>query len=114
MAQELKAKFPHKPILIAGDDDKGLEITKSVNPGKQMAMEACSKVNGFIVFPVFAPGEQDLVPKRFSDFNDLANNSALGMEGVRRQVKPVVDTLVHRYSRIQQQNSTGLQLSNSM
>ncbi|MGQ3892182.1 toprim domain-containing protein [Legionella sp. CNM-4043-24] len=114
VAQELKAKFPHKPILIAGDDDKGLEVTQGVNPGKDMAMEACGKVNGFIVFPVFAAGEQELAPKRFSDFNDLANNSALGLEGVKRQVEPIVDGLVHRYRRTQQQNSTEFQLSNSM
>ena len=67
------------------------------NPGKEKAGEAADAVNGFIVIPTFAPGEQSLNSKQFSDFNDLANRSKLGIEGVKRQIKPKVDRMTNRY-----------------
>ena len=35
--------------------------------------------------------------EQFSDFNDLANRSKLGIEGVKRQIKPKVDRMTNRY-----------------
>ncbi|NCC62445.1 MAG: toprim domain-containing protein, partial [Verrucomicrobiae bacterium] len=92
VAESLREKFPDKPIVIAGDDDKDQEIKKKINPGKQKAEEAASLVNGVAVFPVFAPGEQTDNPKSFSDFNDLATKSKLGAAAVKRQLKAVIDS----------------------
>ena len=89
VAQDLHHKYPHKPIIIAGDDDHHLESTLGKNPGKEKALEAAALVNGTAVFPVFAPGEQD--SKKLNDFNDLANKSALGIEAVKLQVGSVVE-----------------------
>lgn len=75
-------KYPNTPIIVAADDDKHLELTKGINPGKEKAIEAANAVNGVILLPIFAPQEQSLNPKKFNDFNDLKNHSKLGMEGV--------------------------------
>ncbi len=92
VAQDLHAKFPSKPIIIAGDDDRHLESTQNKNPGKEKALEAVQLVNGVAVFPVFAPGEQ--MKSSLSDFNDLANQSVLGLEAVKRQVGSVVERVL--------------------
>ena len=88
VAQDLHEKYPHKPIVIAGDDDHLKESVNGKNPGKEKAREAAELVNGTEVLPVFAPGEQ--VSQKLSDFNDLANKSTLGIEGVKRQVGAVI------------------------
>lgn len=93
VAEALKARFPDKPIIIMGDDDKHLEATQGINRGKVSAQEAAKAVGGYAVFPVFAPGEQARSPKSFSDFNDLASKSYLGKEAVRRQVNNIVNGL---------------------
>lgn len=97
VACALHEKFPDKPIIITGDDDQHLQRTKGVNPGKAKAREAADAVNGIALFPIFLPGEQDLNPKNFSDYNDLATKSALGREGVERQVKSMVNIAIHRH-----------------
>ncbi|MCB1986546.1 MAG: DUF1738 domain-containing protein [Burkholderiales bacterium] len=91
VAQDLHHKYPHKPIVIAGDDDHHLDSTLGKNPGKEKALEAESLVDGVAVFPVFALGEQ--VSKKLNDFNDLANKSVLGIEAVKRQVGSVVEKI---------------------
>ncbi|PSJ16486.1 zincin-like metallopeptidase domain-containing protein [Nitrosomonas supralitoralis] len=88
VAQVLHEKYPHKPIVIAGDDDFLQESVNGINPGREKAIEAAKLVNGGAVFPTFAPGEQ--MSLRLSDFNDLANKSTLGIEAVKRQVGSVV------------------------
>jgi putative DNA primase/helicase len=66
VAQAMHKKFPDKPIVIAGDDDRHLEITQGVNPGRAKAEEAAKLVGGKAMFPIFAPGENgypaDLAP----------------------------------------------------
>jgi len=89
VAKDLHHKYPHKPIIIAGDDDHHLGSTLGKNPGKEKALDAAALVNGVAVFPVFAPGEQ--ASKKLNDFNDLANKSALGIEAAKRQVGSVVE-----------------------
>jgi putative DNA primase/helicase len=64
------------------------------NPGREKAEEGAKAVNGHVVFPIFAPGEQSENPKSFSDFNDLAVKSSLGAEAVERQVRVVVETAI--------------------
>ena len=94
VARALREHFPDKPIFIMGDDDKHLELTQGINPGKIKAQEAAMAVNGMALFPIFAPDEQLLNPRGFSDFNDLATKSALGSEGLSRQVKSIVNHVV--------------------
>lgn len=100
VAKALHEKYPHTPIIVATDDDKHLELTQGINPGKEKGGEAADAVNGFVILPTFAPGEQALNPSQFSDFNDLANRSMLGIEGVKRQIKPKVDRIAKRYSNL--------------
>jgi putative DNA primase/helicase len=57
VAQALHQKFPDKPIVIAGDDDRHLELTLGVNPGRTKAEEAAALVGGKALLPIFAPGE---------------------------------------------------------
>jgi putative DNA primase/helicase len=100
VAKVLHEKFPDKPILIAGDDDHHLKT----NPGRNKAEEAARLVGGDTLFPVFAPGEQKSRPKEFTDFNDLATKSTLGMDGVKRQVNNMVQWILQgRKDRLQEQ-----------
>lgn len=90
VAKALHERYPEKHIIIAGDDDRHLEATQGINPGRVKAEEAARAVGGQAVFPIFAPGEQAANPKGCTDFNDLANKSDLGKEGVARQVGSVI------------------------
>jgi antirestriction protein ArdC/phage/plasmid primase-like uncharacterized protein len=143
VAQALHERYPDKPVLIVGDDDRHLTLTHGRNRGRADAEAAARAVGGQAVFPVFAPGEagypEGLPPvtpetyrahrnaartladpdaagltagqtealraklltdeqlgalatmKARSDFNDLATNSRLGREAVRRQLGPVLE-----------------------
>ncbi|SET57892.1 putative DNA primase/helicase, partial [Nitrosomonas marina] len=84
VAKILHEKYPNKPIIIAGDDDQHLVALNGKNTGREKALEAAQSVNGIAVFPVFALNEQ--ASQKLSDFNDLANKSALGMQAIKRQV----------------------------
>lgn len=102
VAKALHEKYPQKPIIIAADDDKHLELSQGVNPGKEKAREAADAADGFLVLPTFAPNEQSLNPKQFSDFNDLANYSKLGFDGVKRQLVPKIEKIAQRYNQLRQ------------
>ena len=133
VAKLLRAKFPQKSIMIAGDNDLHLELTEGKNPGKEKALEAASLVNGKAIFPIFSPGEQTLPDslksirsnksrnedltedqqtalaklKNFTDFNDLSIKSTYGMAGVKRQLMNFVNRLdVQKFENIEnnQQN----------
>lgn len=94
-AKALHEKYPDKPMVIAGDDDKHLEATQGVNPDRSKVEEAARAVGGGkLLLPIFAPGEQAANPKSFTDFNELATRSVLGQEGIARQVRSVVDDLI--------------------
>jgi putative DNA primase/helicase len=140
VAKALHAKFPDKPVIIAGDDDRHLVMTHGHNPGREKAEAAARAVNGKAIFPIFAPAENSyprdlpaITPdsfkthlraeqrladaaagkvelasdeaaklqtsmlsgaqisalstmKKHTDFNDLAQKSELGIEGVKRQI----------------------------
>ena len=120
VAQQLREKFPHKPFIIAGDNDVHLELTEGKNPGKEKALAAAKAVDGTAIFPIFAPDEQsypdNLEPvtpltarsgnltdeqqaaitkmKQYTDFNDLVTNSVLGREGLERQVTTRVSNII--------------------
>jgi putative DNA primase/helicase len=95
VAKALHAKYPDKPILIAGDDDRHLEASRGINPGRMKAEEAARAVGGRALLPIFAPGEQAANPRGFTDFNDLAAKSVLGKEAVERQVGTALRQLLH-------------------
>lgn len=94
VAKAIREKYPEMPILICGDDDLGVELErrktpekfKVLNPGKESAIEAAELVGGVAIFPKFAAGEQESDLKKFTDFNDLATNSKLGLDAVKEQV----------------------------
>ncbi|GAL27770.1 IncP-type DNA transfer primase TraC [Vibrio variabilis] len=50
----MRKRFPDKPILIFGDDDRHLEITQGINAGRTKALEAAEAVGGQAVFPTFS------------------------------------------------------------
>lgn len=134
VAQALHAKFPHKPVVIAGDDDRHLELTRGSNPGKTKAREAAKLTGGTVLLPIFGPGENSypaglapITPQVWrahqrtgdalsapqlaalarmqgkTDFNDLAQTSVLGQDGMDRQVRGVVRGLIDR--QVQQQRA---------
>lgn len=134
VAQALHAKFPHKPVVIAGDDDRHLELTRGSNPGKTKAQEAAKLTGGTVLLPIFGPGENSypaglavITPQAWrahqrtgdalsapqlaalarmqgkTDFNDLAQTSVLGQDGMDRQVRGVVRGLIDR--QVQQQRA---------
>lgn len=57
VAKALHAKFPDKPIVIAGDDDRHQVMSHGTNAGRTKAVEAAKAVGGKAIFPTFAPGE---------------------------------------------------------
>lgn len=79
VAKAIESKAPKAEIVICGDDDRGTEIKRGNNPGREKAMAAVTSVNGRAVFPVFPPGE-----KTGTDFNDL--HKTIGADAVRHQV----------------------------
>lgn len=105
VAKQFREKYPDKPIVICGDDDLAVKEKLGVNPGRSKAEEAARAVGGEAIFPIFAPGEQSKKNKDFTDFNDLAQKSVLGKEGVKNQVKTIVDFSIkkEREKKLQQQ-----------
>lgn len=96
VAEAFREKYPEKPILIAGDDDRHLPT----NPGRTKAEAAAEKVGGLAVFPIFTPEEKG---REFTDFNDLTR-SKLGPDAIKRQVQPELNRAVaKRQAWIQQQ-----------
>ncbi|WP_010188957.1 DUF5710 domain-containing protein [Sphingomonas sp. PAMC 26605] len=96
VVQTLHSRFPDKPILIAGDDDRGVELKEGHNPGRDKATAAAAAVRGLAIFPEFAPGEVDRDPKGFTDFNDLATRSVLGHEAVKAQIWAGIKALTRK------------------
>ncbi|KTD03696.1 DNA primase TraC [Legionella geestiana] len=90
VAKALRERFPDKPILIAGDDDRELEKTRQVNPGKTHALEAAEAVGGRTVFPAFSAD----CSARHTDFNDLCGVGGSGKGEVRRQITFAIQEIV--------------------
>lgn len=57
VAKALHEKYPDKPVIIAGDDDRHLVMTHGNNPGREKAEAAAQAVGGKAIFPIFTPGE---------------------------------------------------------
>jgi putative DNA primase/helicase len=58
VGKTLAAKYPDKPIIFVGDDDRHLKLTQGVNIGREKAEAAAEALGGKAVFPIFSPGEQ--------------------------------------------------------
>lgn len=110
VARALHEKYPDKPILIAGDDDRHREAEGKVNKGRLAAEEAARAVGGKAVFPVFAPGEaaqklaDGTTSREFKDFNDLENKSVLGREGLVRQARAALGVVLRDPGQRQSRN----------
>jgi antirestriction protein ArdC/phage/plasmid primase-like uncharacterized protein len=131
VVEALHEKFPDKPVVVIGDDDRHLEMTQGNNPGREKAESAAKSVGGKAVFPVFSSKETDyptdlqpITPKahrnkelsedqtaaldrikRFTDFNDMAGKSELGMEGVKRQLSAAVSLAIKKTPSIDQEEA---------
>jgi putative DNA primase/helicase len=57
VAKALHARYTEKQIVIAGDDERYLELTHGINPGRGKAEEAARVVGGKLLLPIFAPNE---------------------------------------------------------
>ncbi|WP_017162734.1 zincin-like metallopeptidase domain-containing protein, partial [Xanthomonas phaseoli] len=69
VAAEIAAKFPDRPVVIFGDDDRHRADEGKVNVGRDRALEAAREIGAQAVFPQFAEGQKG---SQYSDFNDLA------------------------------------------
>ena len=105
VATALNARFPDKPMVIAGDDDQHLLETLGKNPGREKMEQAALAVGAVSFLPIFAPGERDAQPKTFTDFNDLATKSVFGRGGVERQVQFAVHAAIIKHARALGANS---------
>lgn len=90
VAKALSEKYSQAQFLVAGDDDLAVEVKQGNNPGREKALEAAKILNCLAVFPVFAPGEQSPEHKVFTDFNDLAQKSKFGREGLAKQINEAI------------------------
>ncbi|GGE97709.1 DUF5710 domain-containing protein [Sphingomonas prati] len=97
VAVALHNKFPDKPILIVGDDDRAEELKGRPNPGKEKALAAASAVDGLAVFPVFGK-ERDADPGAYSDFNDLKMKSPDGHVATSLQIAEAVRDVVFAHA----------------
>lgn len=91
VARALREKFPDKVLIVAGDDDRS---EPGKNPGRDHAVKAARAVDGKLLLPTFATGEQASDPKRFSDFCDVKVNSSLGLDGLKEQIEMALDTVL--------------------
>ncbi|WP_417844393.1 zincin-like metallopeptidase domain-containing protein [Thalassospira sp.] len=86
VAEALQKAFPDRPLVIAADDDHGVEARQGINPGIKGAERAAVLVDAAIIRPNLSPAEKQA---GLTDFNDL--HGARGMESfaktVRQQIK---------------------------
>jgi putative DNA primase/helicase len=64
VAAAVHERWPDKGIVVAGDDDHGVES----NPGRQKALAAAEAVAGVAIFPNFTADQRS---RGLTDFNDL-------------------------------------------
>jgi hypothetical protein len=69
VATSIRERWPNKAIIIAGDDDHGLEN----NPGREKALAAAEAATGIAIFPNFSAEQR---ANGLTDFNDLATQNS--------------------------------------
>jgi Antirestriction protein len=88
VAETYRSRFPERPILIAGDDDRHHagetmpDGRPKPNVGREKAEEAAAAIGGQAIFPVFPDGDKG------TDWNDLAHSQ--GRERARAQLHAVL------------------------
>lgn len=91
VARALRGRFPDKPILICGNDDRHLKHRArpdaKFHAGHRNATQAAEAVAGVAVFPPFTQTETAERPKEFISFNDLAQKSARGRAAVETTIR---------------------------
>jgi len=68
VATSIRERWPDKAIVIAGDDDHGLDN----NPGREKALAAAVAVAGIAIFPNFSAEQRS---RGLTDFNDLGTQN---------------------------------------
>ncbi|WP_017162315.1 DUF5710 domain-containing protein, partial [Xanthomonas phaseoli] len=91
VAAEIAAKFPDRPVVIFGDDDRHRADEGKVNVGRDRALEAAREIGAQAVFPQFAEGQKG---SQYSDFNDLAK--AQGKSSAHKQIRQSLASAVRR------------------
>lgn len=82
VAEAFRAKYPDRPIFIAGDNDHVKEAEGKPNVGKLKSADAAQAVGGYSLLPDFKPDDGG------TDWNDLAQSEGLG--AVRGQIEAVM------------------------
>ncbi len=98
VAKALHARFPDKPVVIAADDDRHLELTQGINPGKAKAREAARSTGGTVLLPVFAAGENlypaelpAITPQKYREHLRTGNALAAEQLSALAQMKGMTD-----------------------
>lgn len=112
VAEMLHKYFPDKPIIIAADNDKNLELRDPPlkNAGLENATKAAEAVNGVVASPIWA--KDTPVDKQHTDFDDLRRvNTREGSDGregfaaVRSQLQPVIEHAIEQARENKAQNN---------
>lgn len=82
VAEKVRAKHPHRPLVICGDNDQWTTKSDGTpwNPGREKALSIGWKFNLQVAIPSFPD-----VENRPTDFNDL--HQLAGIEGVKKQIE---------------------------
>lgn len=103
VAGKLKEKYPDSTHIIAGDDD----MTREKNKGQIKAQQTAELTGGPLIMPQFTDDERRRAHEKsasFSDFNDI--HAARGLDAVRAQLAPVLDTLCPGWQQPHQKDIT--------
>ncbi|EHT05155.1 hypothetical protein HMPREF9694_05480 [Klebsiella michiganensis] len=103
VAGKLKEKYPDSTHIIAGDDD----MTREKNKGQIKAQQTAELTGGPLIMPQFTDEERRQALDKsasFSDFNDI--HAARGLDAVRAQLAPVLDTLCPGWQQPHQKDIT--------
>jgi antirestriction protein ArdC/phage/plasmid primase-like uncharacterized protein len=88
VAEALQKAFPDRPLILAADDDHGVEAKQGINPGLKGAERAAALVDASIIRPNLSPAEKQV---GLTDFNDL--HVARGIDSLAKTVKQQIREL---------------------
>ncbi|AUG55271.1 zincin-like metallopeptidase domain-containing protein [Thalassospira marina] len=88
VAEALQKAFPDRPLIIAADDDHGVEARQGINPGIKGAERAAALVDAAVIRPNLSPAEKQA---GLTDFNDL--HVARGIDSLAKTVKQQIKEL---------------------
>lgn len=94
VAADVARQFPHKHIVVCGDDDKHGQH----NIGREKAVEAAKAAKGHAVFPAF-----DDADSKATDWNDL--HVQAGLDAVREQIMAALEPQRPEHQDTEQQDA---------